>query len=292
MWANMGQVHKSIWVVRLVSSDSPWADLSEVFQLMRKISMHMRKHPFLWYKKGYTCFRMEGAWDLHPLEWNQELFPWNHESEEAKHLCSVRCYHMHKWDTGFCSMAADGTQGFVLLYEDAEFASSCPVVSSQLWCFLLVLLVLEGHGLAAGKRKKNTTNQTWRNFSAHKAFMSWKMLVGVLFNSGWGDAGNITPVWIRSNLHTCVFWRHLKVFIQWICFKVFVGPWDSHQLCLVSCPLQLWREWNCRSLCFVDVDFYGKRLQTFVFQHVILWHAYFCLSSVRGQAKFEWNAGW
>lgn len=132
MWANMGQVHKSIWVVRLVSSDSPWADLSEVFQLMRKISMHMRKHPFLWYKKGYTCFRMEGAWDLHPLEWNQELFPWNHESEEAKHLCSVRCYHMHKWDTGFCPMAADGTQDFVLLYEDAEFASSCPVVSSQL----------------------------------------------------------------------------------------------------------------------------------------------------------------
>lgn len=69
-----------------------------------------------------------------------------------------------------------------------------------------------------------------------------------------------------------------------------IGPWDSHQLCLVSCPLQLWTEWNCRNLCFVDVEFYGKRLQTFVFQHVILWHAYFCLSSVRGHVKFEWNA--
>lgn len=51
--------------------------------------------------------------------------------------------------------------------------------------------------------------KTWRNFSAHKDFMSWKMLVGVLFNS---DTGNITPVCIRSNLHTCIFWRHLKVF--------------------------------------------------------------------------------
>lgn len=108
--------------------------------------------------------------------------------------------------------ASDGTQEFVFHREDAEVATLCPVVSSQLRCFT-VLRAAAGAGrswISSWERKKS---QTWRNFSAHKAFMSWKMLVGVLFNSGWRDAGNITPVWIRSNLHTCVFWRHLKVFI-------------------------------------------------------------------------------
>lgn len=233
-----------------------------------------------------TRSRMEGAWGFHSLEWNQEFFPRNHESEEAKYPCTLRCYRMHIFPQH--QMGHRSLSFTVRMQKLPPCALLCPHSSDVSQCWGL-LLVLEGSGLAAGKEKKK---QTWRNFSAHKAFMSWKMLVGVLFNSGWRDAGNITPVWIRSNLHTCVFWRHLKVFILWICFKVLVGPWDPHQLCLLSCPLQLWRERNCRNLCFVDVEFYGKRLQTFVFQHVILWHAYFCLGSVRGHVKFEWNAEW
>lgn len=54
MWANVRHVHKLIWVIRLVFSGSPWADIGDAFQLMRKISLHMRKHPFLYYKKGCT----------------------------------------------------------------------------------------------------------------------------------------------------------------------------------------------------------------------------------------------
>lgn len=132
MWANVRHVHKLIWVIRLgFFSDSPWADVGEAFQLMRKISLHMRKHPFLRYKKDYA----------HVSEWKGPgtFLHWSGTRSFSLGIMRMRkpntpavrgvttCIASHgtRWDTGFC-LSLWG------------FATLCPVVSSQLQCFLVV----------------------------------------------------------------------------------------------------------------------------------------------------------
>lgn len=106
MWTNVRQVHKLIWVIRLGFCDSPWADAGKAFQLMRKISLHRRKHPFLCSKKDHA----------HVSEWKgpETFIHWSGTRSFSLGIMRVRkpntptvrgatkCTASHgtRWDTG------------------------------------------------------------------------------------------------------------------------------------------------------------------------------------------------
>lgn len=106
-----------------------------------------------------TRSRMEGAWGFHSLEWNQEFFPRNHESEEAKYPCTLRCYCMHIFPQH--QMGHRSLSFTMRMQKLPPCALLCPHSSDVSQCWGL-LLVLEGRGLAAGKEKKAKPEGTFQ----------------------------------------------------------------------------------------------------------------------------------
>lgn len=87
----------------------------------------------------------------------------------------------------------------------------------MLMLYLLKWILIAITGSVARGQLKLAVEKIWRNFSGHKSFMSWKMLWGV-FNSGSRMLKNLTPVYFRTNLHTCIL-KIIERFSLWTWIK-------------------------------------------------------------------------
>lgn len=85
-----------------------WADLGQVFRLMRKMSLHMRKHPFLCYRKDHAQVpEWKGPGDS--IHWSgTRSFPLGITRVRKPNtpalwgVTACTSSHSIRWDTGVC----------------------------------------------------------------------------------------------------------------------------------------------------------------------------------------------